>query len=1148
MTRERRHRFVRAWLPLLLIMTSGGVLSCGEGAPASTSTGETPGVRELAGVLEMPTVVDSDGDGLPDEIDADPDAEPAIAGSLGSGAFTIDRVVSLFGEGEIEGVCQQDVEVVLEGRGLDRLGGDAWVVFKTGEGDRAVEPTRLDGEHWRVVAPRDVRALFAVVGRVRTAMHHVEPLPGDRPRVQAPGAPVQAGTTLELQGARLDEVTEARLGGEAIVIARQTASAITVEIPSAPLGDTLRLVSGAGRSNAVVLDLRREVRLVVDASLALPPGVELVAHHARQAHVVSIAEEPVLEVAAHRPAIFLLDLVRADGGVEYGAVAAVAWPDQAEAMASAESTLVAALVQMRRRTLIPVHADWLELRERLEATFDSPVAQTFLADFDHWLGTEELFDRLGLVRDLITFRLGTDDPAGMPTAAQAAQAAFGDPAAASSFLTDWYELFTQGSGPTITSFGGYLDDVLAFTASPYDGDRPQLSQNTTIPDVELVGGNAYSQFEVAKHAERRFVAADGSLGSTICRYPPGTNAPAGIRPSDLCVQNSTIVHASFAVYRPNGALGGSYTPSSSDLVRSHIEEILDPAAIKNEGIYLTANRKLPTGEPLCRMRTCYVEVLTGGLGLGLDVKLEPTDEKIVEKLRTRSIYENILEIAVAQIADLSDPNQVPSCVANLVYKDSKFYDEILKFGAALSTKSEAQLTTVVVLDEFMKTVGGFLEGLVTGASGESTIFSCLADNRPELEVEKAIKAKLKAPSPIAGLSQFKYILDSVMMAGGVLLTPEKFVFKTTHRAEILKVRVSGGSSSEPVEIDTVRGLFTDEEQSVPANIIIEGTWLANNPIDDLDRRWHPTIRVTDRRGAHREQQLSALHVEPTGDLSHRKLVVPVAALASLLDELTAGPVTLSLRYDQASFDVDSVFAGYPAQTLSLPSPVPITLANQPKIEGFEPLAGRLGGEIAIVGSGLGHFSSEIPATVSLTNIADPDTYLELPASALLSNTDTELRIKLPDDLQIDAAYTVTIQSHDGVGFVVSPGQFLVIDGSTPTITFGDVGLKKDDSLALRLLDMNGNLQREARVPDDGRWVRSFSIDNAARQAQGDPPILRFEIECIDPGNDTDCTYGVSVDNATMDRLSTGGNDGLVTDGDKIKQGTQNRAGYGLDPL
>lgn len=34
----------------------------------------------------------------------------------------------------------------------------------------------------------------------------------------------------------------------------------------------------------------------------------------------------------------------------------------------------------------------------------------------------------------------------------------------------------------------------------------------------------------------------------------------------------------------------------------------------------------------------------------------------------------------------------------------------------------------------------------------------------------------------------------------------------------------------------------------------------------------------------------------------------------------------------------------------------------------------------------------------------------------------------------------------------------------------------------------------------------------------------------------------------MDRLSTTGNDGLVTDGDKIKHGVLNRAGYGLDPL
>lgn len=104
---------------------------------------------------------------------------------------------------------------------------------------------------------------------------------------------------------------------------------------------------------------------------------------------------------------------------------------------------------------------------------------------------------------------------------------------------------------------------------------------------------------MAKNGERRFIAGDGSLADAICRYPAGTQAPAGIWPSDLCMQNSTIMHAIHAVHLPDvPTFGNGYVFDREDLVRRHIDTFDDPDAIKHGGMYLTANRKWPIGSGL----------------------------------------------------------------------------------------------------------------------------------------------------------------------------------------------------------------------------------------------------------------------------------------------------------------------------------------------------------------------------------------------------------------------------------------------------------------------------------------------------------------------------------------------------------------------
>ena len=124
------------------------------------------------------------------------------------------------------------------------------------------------------------------------------------------------------------------------------------------------------------------------------------------------------------------------------------------------------------------------------------------------------------------------------------------------------------------------------------------------------------------------------------------------------------------------------------------------------------------------------------------------------------------------------------------------------------------------------------------------------------------------------------------------------------------------------------------------------------------------------------------------------------------------------------------------------------------------------------------------------------------------------------------------------------GAFLTTHATLPTITFGDLGSKKDDSMRIILKDINDNELSEARLPIENQYAQSVIIDNAARVAGGFPPIINFDIECLDPGRDTDCTYSVIVENATVDDRSEDGNEGYVTHGGKLKDG--HRAFYGIN--
>ena len=1127
------------------------------------------GITLIDGYMEEPVVADRDGDGVPDALDEYPDESPRLSDSWGPSAFHLDRVYSRFPEGDIDAVAGDGVTIVIEGRGLDLGIGIPLLVFQTGLGDRAVSPRRIDNKTWEAVPPRDSHSVFAVIGDRRSNDFGLRYLSPTSPRIVDPRASVAAGATVTLDGANLDNpLIVARLGGERLDIVMRSATTLQVRLPAAPVSNKLVVETDEDRSNEIELDIRRSVQLVLNPGLSLPSGASVSGYYRKQALVISAQSQPVIDVPAHEAAIVWLDLHRADGSVEYGALAALAWPDESQAVVSSVNTLIAALYQVMWELPLAEATEWPEIRAALELALDSVEADAFIAGLESWLADGTSFGH-GEARRQVIERI-RQRLAEQSTLTLLADGSVSTPSKLSTsslmgFLDGWRAFFTQGSGPPITSFGGYLDDPIAFTVSNYSTGKLVNNDNqTTVDNAELVAGNNYSQFEIAKHDEHRVIDENGTLADPICKIQDKDqtvpdkdkkNPPSGIRPSDLCVQNSTVMFASFAVYRPNeDTFNNNYTLKQSDLVRRHITAVDDNLALAEGGMFLTANRILPVRTPLCGMRTCYVEVITGGLGLGIDVNLTADEENIVKWLRMRSLYERVLKKVVGQIANLPSNQQVPGCVADLVYKDTRFYEEIGKFGVKLrDRKKNNQVTAINVLQDFVDTIGGFMESLLTGQSGSittgvagnDTIFQCLAVHVPEHDLQKIIQAKFDDVVETTGLNRFKEILQQSMLLGGVFLTPEKFMFKVGYRAEVTDIAFAGEVAPEKVVIDTVDGLYQDEARSNPRKLIVQGTWLANNPIDDLDRAWYPTLRFTDKVGAWVEQQLDASNVSPITDLSIRTLVLDLPGFASKFDQLRAGPLRTSVRFNQASFTEESKFPGYPSDTLSVPAPFTIELRNQPKVWAFEPGGANAGDDITMIGNSLNLYQGDLELTLVAEREGVPD--VSVPASNVRTLAAEEIRFTIPDDVMQDEAYKVLLNTSDGRTATTSSIPFIVTSGTIPIITFADFGKKKDDSLELVLMDQLFN-EQGARIPlpVDGRYVRSISIDNAARQGQGLPPIFNIAIECRDPGNDKTCTFGVSATNATLDDLARSGNEMYGSDAGKIRKGQANQARYGIN--
>ena len=1020
---------------------------------------------------------DSDNDGIPDHLDPYPQEAPLLAPLAGAGAFQLDRAWSELDGHALDGLAFAGRALYLEGRGLDGAAAGAWVVFQTLAGRTAVRPEERAGGGWQVTVPALATRVHVVLDNRRSGSLDLVQPDFAAPLVFPPQAGFEAGASAVVRGRNLAGVTHATLGETALQVLETGTDFLRLQLPPHTLGNTL-LVSGAtNSSNPVSLDVRREVIVELDASVPATTERPLRGYALGRRFALAPGQPATIEVAAHRPTVQLLDLELPSGRILHGAVGVVLWPDAPHATVSLASTLVTDLARITQGRREVTANGWSRQREVLEGAWSLPEAREFEAGLAAYLADGTLFPRYelrGRVMDELLVP-AANDGALVDAPPAPGDAVFDDPAP---------QILSDGLGPAIGP-GRRLDDAIPFTVSLGAPERPDMPQGT------------YAQFTVTTHNET-------FLGFNVCRFPGGL-PPAGITPSDLCVQNSTPMPASAAVYLPNRfTYGAPYTPRDSDRVRSHVDRLIDGNAFRNSATYLTAD----TNVPLCGMRPCYVELLTGGLGLGHKVSLSTNEESIVQLLRLRWILEEFVVDALFDLFGLSSDDNLRSCVVSRITADVGFIDAVSQF--VLRTRANPGGAAGIFEETVGKHVIDMAVGTAANFEGVRHIYDCVIQQLPQEtydSLQRRVTTRLQPISKTLGnVFRFLTILNRSLYAGGILLTPEKMLFKVVYRGEITEFNAFRGEDTDYAanDIDLYDVRFPSGNDRT---LRIYGDWIANTALTSSEDSFYPTLVFRDRRGATANFPLDASHLIDEGG-AQRQLAVSLPEIgfgtgsspSNALADLDSGPLEFWLEYSHPEF------AAYPAGVLRIPSPARIGFNGIGRITAFSPPSAAAGSQVTASGNRLEDFS-ERPRVVfvsAATGVVESGP----PVAASVRNG--KLIFTVPTSLP-QGSYLVEL--HHGMALVdeiLSSVPLIVTPRPDPYVTLSD-WRGDDDVIRVQLLPAGSTFAlEEFQVPEvSGRFVAAASWDRGA-------PIDRLRVICDDPGNDATCTYRLRLEDAEIE--------------------------------
>jgi len=604
--------------------------------------------------------------------------------------------------------------------------------------------------------------------------------------------------------------------------------------------------------------------------------------------------------------------------------------------------------------------------------------------------------------------------------------------------------------------------------------------------------------------------------TTGCWGVEGITKPKGLLSSDICVSNSGGAFLSISVKDKNGRILRSHISGRGIAQKWAHKDILGPGwmTLPSPKAYLTTD----AGAPLCHMKECTVEILTGGWSKvsGLTSK----EKEAVKVLYWRTIVESMLLDTLAAI--LGGPTSTKQCVADIALGSGQLFVKLVGQTTTLNNKLKAANTDDegrLIILEFMAAIAldemkGKLAEIASGRAAPPA--SCTDYFNGVKTATSQVTNAFIATKAATLVSQFIKNLS-------VGLTPEKIAFKVKPRTSIDSVTVIGDSYLRPDQTDTA--------------LKISGCHISNQIIDGTgqpDPRYNywPELTLTDSKGNSKKLILQPgtpaandpadriTLTQAPNSLCESSYTLPIAVLKDKMSPLKYGKIKADLVIENS----DQFSTTFPGSELPVPG-AHFDWRGPPRLTGVENGVLFANGVNILSGENLTALKGRA-LKATLVSALNNTRYIELSNTRYLDSG--KLEVTLPF-LVLPGAYDLTVQEISGSSnpAVMQLNNISVASSTTSAITLSDRGPLIDDHMIVDIYDTELDLQSNGlqliQELKAGKNSVTMTFDSTTMlTSNGTEPKMPVTIfvNCVDGSIDNLCTWDVRGILHSKDGLSS----------------------------